>query len=81
MKIEENNNFNYTDFSTIDNYWSYYVGEFNSDYFEGFGTMYFKNNEKYVGGFDKGMMNGQGIYYWGDQEIKGVWKENILKNT
>ena len=46
---------------------------------EGYGTMTYKNGDKYVGNFKDGQHNGQGTMTHADGKIeKGIWKDGIF---
>ena len=56
-----------------------YTGEFMNDFKHGEGNLvYFENEEKYKGHFEKGEITGKGQYYWGNGEkyegdfVKGI---------
>jgi hypothetical protein len=45
------NPFNYQDWSTVEDYWVKYVGEFKNDNKHGNGTLFLSNDEKFEGEF------------------------------
>lgn len=55
-----NGEMEYRDLSNYGNKWTKYQGDFRSDIKEGFGTLYFSNGEKYVGGFKADHIHGAG---------------------
>ena len=61
--------FDYKDFTKIEDYWTKFEGDFNMDYKEGFGLLYFSNGEKYAGSFKNDMVHGYGTYYKKDGTI------------
>lgn len=71
--------FNYTDFDNVDEYWTHYEGQFKDDNKEGVGTLFLTNGEKFVGNFYKDYVNGPGTFYnlYGEA-IQGYWEDNKL---
>jgi hypothetical protein len=46
--------------------------------FDGKGTQYFENGERYEGTFKEDKFHGDGVFYKDDSIIYGVWKDNEL---
>ncbi|EAR95170.1 kinase domain protein (macronuclear) [Tetrahymena thermophila SB210] len=63
------------------NLWIRYEGDMKQNQIQGFGTMYFIDNLKYVGNFAQGIPEGQGSFYTNDGKvIAGVWEQGKLKD-
>lgn len=46
--------------------------------FDGKGTQYFDNGERFEGNFKEDKFHGDGVFYKDDSEIHGAWKDNEL---
>lgn len=53
-----------------------YEGFWYNGMFDGKGTQYFENGERYEGLFKEDKFHGEGIFYKDDSIIYGVWKDN-----
>ncbi|KAL4480361.1 hypothetical protein ABPG74_020877 [Tetrahymena malaccensis] len=63
------------------NLWLRYEGDMKQSKIQGFGTMHFVDNLKYVGNFAQGIPDGQGSFYTKDGKvIAGVWEQGKLKD-
>lgn len=88
QKEELDGPLDWNNMTTIGNGWSSYEGIYVFDYIignfvagkmHGLGTLLLTNDEKYVGEFDEGMVNGDGEFTTIDgQVIKGVWEQGFL---
>ena len=69
--------FDYKNFKKLNNYWKSYHGQFNNNLFNGQGTLFLSNGEKYIGKFHFGVISGEGSFYKNNGEIiAGIWNEN-----
>lgn len=60
--------------------WVKYEGEFSRGEWQGFGTIYFANGEKFSGSMRSGKVNGYGCFYGtGSDMTKGIWVNNRLQ--
>lgn len=72
-------NIDYKNMNLVGENWTKYEGDFRSDNKEGYGVLYFTNEEKYVGEFKFDLANGQGNFYTHNgQIISGVWRNNLF---
>lgn len=72
-------NFDYTDFYKLEDYWEFYEGQLKSDSRDGKGMVKLSNGEIFIGNFSKDKVSGEGIYYTKEgNSIKGKWKNNRL---
>lgn len=72
--------FDYTDFDHINDYWVKYEGKFQDDNKEGFGTLYLTNGDIFQGNFEQDAVNGPGTYIKKNgQRIDGFWHNNKMK--
>ncbi|CAD8127160.1 unnamed protein product [Paramecium sonneborni] len=58
--------------------WCYFIGRVSKGKRNGKGELKFRNGCRFVGTFIDGLANGTGIYYYGQQEIIGYWKDDIF---
>ena len=55
-----------------------YIGNFDNNYFNGYGIYTYENNGSYEGEFDYGLINGRGIYKNKDGlYYEGEWEKNL----
>lgn len=72
--------FDYADFGELGDKWQKYEGEFLENAFFGKGELVLTNGEKFVGQFEEGRIQGEGIFYTlAGEIISGVWNDNILE--
>ena len=71
--------YDYTDFSTMNDYWLSYEGELNCDRRHGKGKLKLSNGEVFSGWFKNDVVDGEGKFYTLKGEIiQGVWRGNQL---
>lgn len=60
--------------------WLSFNGEVSRDQRTGYGIQYFKNKDKFMGGFEGGKAAGHGTYYFRDvgKRLMAVWQDNEL---
>ena len=71
--------FDYTNFDGLADYWVKYEGQFLDDNKEGYGVMYLSNGDRFEGNFKDDMVHGQGVYICANgQRFGGEWWDNKL---
>lgn len=71
--------FDYTDFEKLGEYWTKYDGEFVSDCKHGVGTLYLSNGDRFDGDFVEDMIHGKGLYtFLNGRRIIGQWSNNKM---
>ena len=74
--------FDYRDFSSIEDRWERYEGEFQDGKKKGLGTFYLSNGEKFNGKFKDDVIHGEGTFYTRSGKIIiGHWENNKLTRT
>ena len=71
--------FDFTDFNQIDDEWVKYEGDLQHDAKEGHGRLYLTNGEAYEGQFSKDMVHGEGTFFSGKTQKRGIWEFGKLK--
>lgn len=70
------------DFSTVGNGWVKYDGQFVEGLKDGLGSLYFSNNDLYIGKFKRNKAEGRGAYTKADSfVVVGRWESDQLKET
>lgn len=74
--------FDYKDFSLLNQRWERYEGDFDMDKREGFGLLYLTNGEKFAGNFAGDKISGYGAYYQkSGTVVNGYWEnDRFVKN-
>lgn len=73
----ERPDFDWSDFSQLENFWLRFEGNFNMDNKEGKGTLFLPNGDIFYGKFVKDNVEGEGKYVIKDGAIiTGLWKDN-----
>ena len=83
---QQNMQFDYTDFSNLQEMWEKYQGDFKCDAKDGIGTLYLVNGDRFFGTFSDDQVHGKGKYTvcsgatdGGEPvEITGEWENNVL---
>ncbi|CAD8212821.1 unnamed protein product [Paramecium octaurelia] len=71
--------FDYRDFDNVEDYWMKYSGNFKLDNKEGQGSLHLTNGERFVGSFERDLINGKGVFYRMDGKMmEGRWVDNKL---
>ncbi|CAK68131.1 unnamed protein product (macronuclear) [Paramecium tetraurelia] len=71
--------FDYRDFDYVEDYWIKYSGNFWMDNKEGQGSLHLTNGERFVGQFERDLINGRGVFYRRDGKMmEGRWVDNKL---
>ncbi|CAD8165162.1 unnamed protein product [Paramecium pentaurelia] len=71
--------FDYRDFDYVEDYWMKYSGNFQMDNKEGQGSLHLTNGERFVGWFERDLINGKGVFYRMDGKMmEGRWVDNKL---
>lgn len=71
--------FDFKDFNKLKEFWVCYEGDFKGNFFDGMGDLILSNGEKFVGKFERGVVNGEGCFYKNNGEMElGLWENNIL---
>ncbi|CAD8101391.1 unnamed protein product [Paramecium primaurelia] len=71
--------FDYRDFDNVEDYWTKYSGSFKMDNKEGQGSLHLTNGERFVGCFERDLINGKGVFYRMDGKMmEGRWVDNKL---
>lgn len=61
--------------------WIKYEGEFNKGEWQGFGTIYFAQGERFSGCVRNGQINGYGCFYENSNQMtSGIWINSKLQN-
>lgn len=69
----------YYDMATLGEAWLKYEGDFRQGDRQGYGTLHFANNEKFMGNFKEGKVHGKGTFYLRDGSVvNGNWEHNRL---
>ncbi|CAD8100803.1 unnamed protein product [Paramecium primaurelia] len=58
--------------------WCHFIGRVANGKRNGKGELKFKNGCRFIGTFINGLANGTGIFYYGQQEIIGYWRDDIF---
>ena len=71
--------FDYTNFDNLGDYWIKYEGDFLEDNKEGFGILYLTNGDRFEGQFKEDTVHGSGTYIFVNNEtLYGEWWDNRL---
>ena len=71
--------YDYRNFQELGNFWIVYEGDFKDNRCDGMGDLVLSNEEKFVGKFESGVVQGEGCFYRKNGEMElGLWENNLL---